>query len=201
MIDVSYPYFDINLSWLSNNYRLLLEANDESVPLRERLRFLSTYSNQTEEFYRVRIPNLLAMGEASDDIRAKLNIYPHSLLEHVYETLENQLREFNDILVTGILPALNEQGVHFYYKESFVSEHLPFIRNFFINKLFRYLQPVFLDGRRNSKVTFFETKQLYLVVRLNWSNDEQVDLYATVNVPSEPFGRFWNCRNMKEENT
>jgi len=190
MIDVAYPYFDINLSWLSNNYRLLLEANDETVPLRERLRFLGLYSYQTEEFYRVRIPNLLAMGEVSSDIRSKLNIYPESLLEHVYETLENQLREFNDILMSNVLPALHDQGVHLYYKERFAAEHLPFVRRFFINKLFRHLQPIFMDGRRNSKLVFFENRQLYLVVRLNRLESHSEDWFATVNIPTEPFGRF-----------
>ncbi len=190
MIDVSYPYFDTNLSWLSNNYRLLLEANDETVPVRERLRFLGLYSYQTKEFFRVRVPNLLAMREVSNDIRSKLNLYPQSLLEHVYETVDNQQREFNDILVSGIIPALNEQGVHLYYKEPFAAEHLPYLRKFFIDKLFRYLQPVFLEVRRSSKVTFFESHEIYLVVRLIYRGEPDEDLYAVVNIPTELFGRF-----------
>lgn len=190
MIDVSYPYFDTNLSWLSNNFRLLLEANDESVPVRERLKFMGQYAYQIEEFFRVRIPNLLAMGEVSKDIRAKLNVYPESLLEHVYETIDNQLREFDEILTTGILPALHDQGVHLYYQEEFAPEHVSYIRKFFIDKLFRYLQPVFLDGRRSSKITFFESKELYLVVHLVFKDDPEEDWYAVVNVPAEPFGRF-----------
>lgn len=190
MIDVSYPYFDTNLSWLSNNFRLLLEANDDTVPVRERLKFMGQYSYQIEEFFRVRIPNLLAMGEVSKDIRTKLNVYPESLLEHVYETVDNQLREFNEILVSRILPALNDQGVHLYYKETFAAEHLSFVRKFFIDKLFRYLQPVFLDGRRNSKISFFESKELYLIVHLVFKEDQDEDWYAIVNIPTEPFGRF-----------
>jgi polyphosphate kinase len=190
MIDVAYPYFDINLSWLSNNYRLLLEANDESVPLRERLRFLGLYSYQTEEFYRVRITNLLAMGEVSGDIRSKLNIYPQSMLEHVYETLENQLSEFNEILTANILPSLYDQGVHVYFREELAPEHFSYARKFFIDKLFRHLQPVFLDGKRNSKLIFFETKQLYLVVRLHRADCQPENWYSIVNVPVEPFGRF-----------
>ncbi|MCE7039505.1 polyphosphate kinase 1 [Dyadobacter sp. CY312] len=196
MIDVAYPYFDINLSWLSNNYRLLLEANDESVPLRERLRFLGLYSSQTEEFYRVRITNLLALAEVSGDIRAKLNIFPQSLFEHVYETLENQLLEFNEILTGGILPSLIEQGIHIYYNEAFSQEHISFARKFFINRLFRHLQPIFLDGRRNSKLVIFENRQLYLVVRLNRPDIQPESIYATVNVPSEPFGRFLELPEM-----
>jgi polyphosphate kinase len=190
MIDVSYPYFDPNLSWLSNNYRLLLEANDETVPVRERLRFLGIYAYQTKEFFRVRIPSLLAMGEVSNDIRVKLNLFPESLLEHIYETIENQLREFNDILVSRILPALTDQGVHLYYRQVFAAEHAAFLRKFFVDKLFRYLQPVFMDSRRSSKMPFFESRQLYLVVRLQLKEDMEEDWYATVNVPSEPFGRF-----------
>ncbi|MCE7070340.1 polyphosphate kinase 1 [Dyadobacter sp. CY327] len=190
MIDVAYPYFDTNLSWLSNNYRLLLEANDETVPVRERLRFLGIYAYQTKEFFRARVPSLLAMGEVSNDIRTKLNLFPESLLEHVYETVENQLREFNDILLTGILPALHEQGVHLYYRETFANEHLNFLRKFFVDKLFRHLQPVFLDSRRSSKMSFFESKQLYLVVRLQHRDDTEEDWYAIVNIPSELFGRF-----------
>ncbi|NIJ53711.1 polyphosphate kinase 1 [Dyadobacter arcticus] len=190
MIDVAYPYFDTNLSWLSNNYRLLLEANDETVPVRERLRFLGIYAYQTKEFFRVRVPNLLAMAEVSNDIRTKLNLFPESLLEHIYETVENQLTEFNEILVSGILPALIEQGVHLYYREPFAPDHQPYLRKFFIDKVFRCLQPVFLDSRRSSKTPVFESKQLYLVVRLQHREDSEEDWYASVNVPFEPFGRF-----------
>ncbi|MCF0069002.1 polyphosphate kinase 1 [Dyadobacter sp. CY261] len=190
MIDVAYPYFDTNLSWLSNNYRLLLEANDETVPVRERLRFLGIYAYQTKEFYRVRIPSLLAMGEVSNDIRSKLNIFPESLLEHVYETVENQLREFNDILTTSILPALLDQGVHLYYREAFIPEHAAFARRFFIDNLFRYLQPVFLDSRRTLKTPAFESKQLYLIVRMQHKQEADEDWYASVNIPAEPHGRF-----------
>ncbi|CAG4998664.1 Polyphosphate kinase [Dyadobacter sp. CECT 9275] len=189
MIDVAYPYFDINLSWLSNNYRLLLEARDENVPVRERLRFLGHYSYQTKEFFRVRIPSLLGMCEVSNDIRSKLNIFPQSLLEHVHETVENQQREFNEILTANILPALLGQGVHLYYQESIANEHLDFCRTFFIEKLFRFLQPVFLDTRRSSKTTVFEPRRLYLVLRLRRAM-EQDDLYATVNTPTDVFGRF-----------
>ncbi|QRQ99627.1 polyphosphate kinase 1 [Dyadobacter sandarakinus] len=190
MIDVAFPYFDTNLSWLSNNYRLLLEANDETVPVRERLRFLGHYAYQTKEFFRVRIPNLLAMGEVSNDIRNKLNLFPDSLLEHVFETVDNQLREFNDILTGSLLPALHEQGVHLYYREALAPEHLGFIRKFYIEKLFRHLQPVFLDSRRSVKTPFFEAHKIYLIVRMqHWESPEE-DWYALVNVPSDHFGRF-----------
>lgn len=190
MIDVTHPYFDVNLSWLSNNYRLLLEAKDETVPIRERVRFLGQYSYQTKEFYRLRLPSLLAMCEVSNDIRSKLNIYPESLLEHINETIDNQLNEFTDVLQNAILPGLFEQGVHLYYLELYSQEHSEFARSFFIEKLFRYLEPVFLDTRRSSKLALFETGQLYLIIRLQRLMQGETELYALVNIPTTIFGRF-----------
>ncbi|WP_025761335.1 polyphosphate kinase 1 [Dyadobacter tibetensis] len=190
MIDASYPYFDVNLSWLSNNYRLLLEAQDETVPVRERMHFLGQYAYQTNEFFRVRIPTILAMGEVSSDIRAKLNLFPQSLIEHVQETMENQLVEFHNILQNAVLPQLYEQGVHLYFQENFVNEHQEFSRYFFIEKLFRYLQPIFLESKKSAKFALFEPKRLYLVIRMQRLLQPDEDLYATVNIPTDLFGRF-----------
>ncbi|PWJ56739.1 polyphosphate kinase [Dyadobacter jejuensis] len=190
MIDASYPYFDVNLSWLSNNYRLLLEAQDDSVPVRERLQFLGHYAYQTNEFFRVRIPTIMAMGEVTSDIRSKLNIYPQSLIEHVRETIENQQIEFYNILSNKVLPELYEQGVHLYFQESFAAEHQSYSRYFFIEKLFRYLQPILLESKRSAKFAVFEPKKLYLVIRLQRLLQPDEDLYATVNIPTDSFGRF-----------
>ncbi|MBB5283499.1 polyphosphate kinase [Rhabdobacter roseus] len=190
MIDVSHPYFDTNLSWLSYNYRLLLEAKDESVPPRERLRFLALYSYHIDEFYRVRIPTLMAMKEVGPDILEKLNLYPEPLLEHIQETVDNQLSEFGDILSNRVLPDLAASGVHLYFKENFIPEHQDFVRKYFVDKVFRYLQPVFLNGRKSTKVTFFEPNRLYFVVRLLRRNDPREVWYAYVNIPSAQLSRF-----------
>jgi polyphosphate kinase len=53
-------FFNRDISWLSFNERVLLEANREHVPLQEKINFLSIYSSNLDEFYRVRIPSLMA---------------------------------------------------------------------------------------------------------------------------------------------
>jgi polyphosphate kinase len=190
MIDVSHPYFDNNLSWLSYNYRLLLEAKDETVPPRERLRFLALYSHHVDEFFRVRIPTLLAMREVGAEILEKLNLYPEPLLEHIYETAENQLNEFGDVLASQIVPDLQRHGVHLYFKENFSAEHEEFVQKYFVEKVFRYLQPVFLNGRRSPKVTIFEPNNLYFVLRLERRSEPSEAWFAYVNIPSQQIGRF-----------
>ena len=190
MIDVSHPYFDTNLSWLSYNYRLLQEAGNESVPPTERLRHLAQYSYQIDEFFRHRIPFLHAMRQVSKDVLDKLNLYPDTLLEHILETVENQLTRFDEILLGSVVPALREEELHLYFKEPFRKEHQDFIDSFFVEKVFRHLQPVFLEGRRNAKITFFEPDSLYFVLRLQRRGDSSEPCFAYVNIPVGEVGRF-----------
>lgn len=190
VIDVSHPYFDTNLSWLSYNYRLLQEAEDESVPATERLRHLAHYSYQIDEFFRNRIPLLNAMRGVSKDVLDKLNLYPDTLLEHILETVENQLTKFEEILASGVVPALREGELHLYFKEPFKDEHQDFVSNFFVEKVFRHVQPVFLEGRRSVKITFFEPDALYFVLRLQRRSDSSDPSFAYVNIPVAEVGRF-----------
>lgn len=167
-----------------------MEAKDESVPLKERLRFLAQYSNQMDEFFRVRFPMLLAMKEVSSDILEKLNIYPEPLLEHILETVDNQLGKFDDLLSTQLVPALKSQGTHFYFKEQYLPEHAEFVKRFFVDKVFRYIQPIFLNGRRGSKITFFEPNHLYFILRLIRRSEPGEIWYAYVNIPAKQIKRF-----------
>jgi polyphosphate kinase len=190
MIDVSHPFFDNNLSWLSYNYRLLLEAKDETVPIKERLRFLALYCYQVDEFFRVRIPLLSALQLVSSDILEKLNIYPEPLQEHILETVENQLTKFDDLLSSQIVPTLRAQGVHLYFKDQIKPGHHEFVQKYFFDKIFRYIQPVLLNGRKSSKMTFFEPNLIYFVMRLERKADPGEIWYAYVNIPSQQLGRF-----------
>ena len=58
---MEFNFFDRDTSWLGFNHRVLMEADDNNVPLLERLKFLSIYSGNLDEFYRVRIPTLQSL--------------------------------------------------------------------------------------------------------------------------------------------
>ena len=69
-MESKYHYFKRDISWLSFNHRVLLEADDDSLPLYERINFVSIYSSNLEEFYKIRVAEhkAIASGGHSDDI-------------------------------------------------------------------------------------------------------------------------------------
>jgi polyphosphate kinase len=197
MLDVSHPYFDSGLSWLSYTHRLLMEASDESVPLVERLRFLGRFAKEKDEFIKEKIPFNRAMTLASRDTLDKLNLYPETLLEHIRETLASQFQEFTHILTNSILPALREGGANLIFKTPFRQAHHEFLTNYFMKEVFRHIQPVFLNSRKSLKNIFPEPTVFHLIVRLykdlhaeSSSGDTEEFLYACVNIPVTHTSRF-----------
>ena len=102
-----------DISWLSFNARVLQEANDPTVPLKERIKFLGIFSNNTDEFFRVRVATLKRMIEFSEK-RKKLNMYmeedPQKILDQIQMTVLQQQNEFNRIW-NGIQKELKKQKI------------------------------------------------------------------------------------------
>src|SRR5689334_16046695 len=100
-------YFDRDISWLSFNERVLTEAANGDVPLYERLKFLAIYSSNLDEFYRVRIPSLIALS--------RLNKGRKGRLSEINAIIESHQNRYGQILREDLIPALRQQGVEFLY--------------------------------------------------------------------------------------
>ena len=158
-----YQYFKRDISWLSFNYRVLLEAEDEQLPLYERINFISIYSSNLEEFYQIRVAEHKAIlsGAKTDEY----SVYQSAvILQEINQEVNNQLEERIRIYKHKILPDLKKNHIIFYQSPEVEPFHEEFIRNFFTEEIFPYLQPVMVA--KEEIKTFLRDNRLYLAVRL-----------------------------------
>ncbi len=161
---MEYAYFKRDISWLSFNYRVLLEAEDDSLPLYERINFISIYSSNLEEFYKIRVADhkAVASGAVRSDEESRQSAA--ELLEEINREVNRQLEERIRIYEKKILPALRKNHVVFYQSRNVEPFHRDFVRRFFREEIFPYLAPVPVSKDR--VVSFLRDNRLYLAVRL-----------------------------------
>ena len=188
-------YFNRDISWLSFNYRVLEEADDESLPLYERLKFLAIYSSNLDEFYKVRVSEY-KYGYKNDDIDETKGEDPLKALHEINAIVDKQLKDFGRIFNQEILAQWNREGLILYQGElPTAPEHQTFIRDYFYQEVVPYLQPVLLT--RGTK-TFMRDNRLYLAIRLfrkkNGSDINKLKnrrpRYAVVKLPTNDMPRF-----------
>lgn len=162
-------YFNRDISWLSFNYRVLLEAEDETLPLYERINFMSIYSSNLEEFYKIRVADHKAIAAGvtrSDDESVQAAV---ELVDAINSEVNRQLEERIRIYEKKILPALRKNHIVFYQSPSVEPFHREFVRRFFREEIFPYLAPVPVS--RGRIVSFLRDNRLYLAIRLRRTAD------------------------------
>jgi polyphosphate kinase len=177
---MEFSFFDRDISWLGFNHRVLMEAGNDAVPLLERIKFLSIFSSNLDEFYRVRIPALLSLKKLE---QGKAN---SSLLVEIERVVTLQMEDLGVILESKIIPALKRNNIHLLYNEP-----IPvFLQNdcaeYFYNQVAGLLHPVILNETANGLL--IENNKLQLMVLLiNNLGEEEV---AIVNIPDDSIPRF-----------
>src|SRR5215204_543594 len=100
-----------DISWLSFNARVLQEAGDTDVPLPQRIRFLGIFSNNLDEFFRVRVAALKRMIEFGKKSKMHLELNPDTIIEEIQQIVVEQQREFERIW-KEILRELKKERIH-----------------------------------------------------------------------------------------
>src|SRR5215213_1410144 len=117
-----------DISWLSFNERVLQEAADPTVPLRERVKFLGIFSNNLDEFFRVRVATLKRMAELGG--KKKLDMHmeesPDKILEEIQAIVLDQQSDFNRIW-EGIFEELRREKIYLVNEQELTREQQKFV--------------------------------------------------------------------------
>jgi polyphosphate kinase len=182
--------YNRDLSWLGFNFRVLQEASDKEVPLFERMKFLSIFSSNLDEFFRVRYPAVIALSRLKEKTKLKASIETtDDIAEKIQLEVNRHLNIFGSTLTQEIIPELNNNGIVFYYDTPINSSHTREIKELFLSHVLAFIQPVFIED--NSNQAFMpENNQLYFVVTLR-EVDHGTLKQAIVNIPSGKLKRFF----------
>ncbi|WP_294473103.1 RNA degradosome polyphosphate kinase [uncultured Bacteroides sp.] len=163
-MESKYNYFKRDISWLSFNYRVLLEATDERLPLYERINFISIYSSNLEEFYKIRVADHKAVASGATESDEETVQSARELVEDINREVTRQLDDRVRIYEQKILPALRKSHIIFYQDRHVEPFHQQFVRDFFREEIFPYLQPVPVS--KDQIVSFLRDNRLYLAIRV-----------------------------------
>ena len=129
-MESKYNYFKRDISWLSFNYRVLLEALDEHLPLYERINFISIYSSNLEEFYKIRVADHKAVASGATESDEETVQSARELVEEINHEVNRQLDDRVRIYEEKILPALRKNHIIFYQDRHVEPFHSSLSRTF-----------------------------------------------------------------------
>ena len=170
-MESKYNYFKRDISWLSFNYRVLLEALDERLPLYERINFISIYSSNLEEFYKIRVADHKAVASGATESDEETLQSARELVEEINKEVTRQLDDRVRIYEEKLLPALRKNHIIFYQDRHVEPFHQQFIKDFFREEIFPYLQPVPVS--KDKIVSFLRDNRLYLAIRVYPKKEEK----------------------------
>lgn len=176
-------YVNRELSWIEFDYRVLGEARDKSIPLFERLKFLSITASNLDEFYMVRVASLKDMVHAKYTKPDIAGLKPGEQLEKIsektHELVALQYSTFN----RSLLPALKQNGLHFILNHEDLSEEEgQFVDSYFERDVYPVLTPMAVDSSR--PFPLIRNKSLNIAALLKKKSGEEELEFAMVQVPS-----------------
>ena len=181
------PYINREISWLSFNERVLQEAADTSTPLIERLKFLGIFSNNRDEFYRVRVATINRLSKLGKKAIAIYGDDPKELLAKLQRKVIEQQKHFEDIY-QDLLLQLAKQNVFIINEKHLNPSQEKYVKEYFHDEVVSTLFPIIVDEHKS--FPYMKDKSGYLFVRLISNSANKKNKYALIEIPSNSTSRF-----------
>lgn len=183
------------LSWLSFNERVLQEALDESNPLTERMRFLGIYSNNMDEFFRVRVAFVRRMMMVHNQPSVQgFDGTPAELFEEIRNVVLSQQRKMQ-VAYKKILQSLEKENIFHIHENELSPEQEKELKDYFNLKLKHAIVPIILN--KNTPFPRLKDSGIYLAVKMEWDK-RQKKRFALIKIPTA-FSRFYRMSTGDKE--
>lgn len=176
-----------DLSWLAFNARVLQEARDTSVPVYDRLRFLGIFSNNLDEFFRVRVATLNKMIRLGKAAKVHLEANPEKILRKIQQTVIAQQAEFDEIYA-GIIGEMEKMGIFIKNEKQLSRRQKEYIRIYFDEKVRTQIVPLMIESIPH--MPLLRDKSIYLACVLGNTNNPMLQRYALIEIPTKVLPRF-----------
>ncbi len=177
-------YVNRELSWLEFNYRVLSEARDKSIPLFERLKFLSITASNLDEFFMVRVASLKDMVHAGYEKPDIAGMKPKQQLEKIAEKTHELVNLQYSTYSRSLVPALKQQGLRVIVShEDLTKEEGEYVDRYFHDYVYPVLTPMAVDSSRPFPLVRNKTLNIAALVKKKSGEDDTLD-FAMVQVPS-----------------
>ncbi len=185
-MDKHMKYLHRDVSWMYFNHRILQEAQKETVPLLERLSFLGIYSNNLDEFFRVRVASISRIAEYDDKNAREEYKEARALLKAINKLNNAYSKEYQEA-VENVTACLRKEGICLVNEKEIDAEQQAYVHDFFRRELNGHLAPIWLDS-----VKRFDDEAddcIYLAVKLSREGVKR-NYYALLPLPVSRVGRF-----------
>lgn len=177
-----------DITWLAFNERVLQEAMDEKVPLHLRIRFLGIFSNNLDEFFRVRVAGLKRAMDFKEKVIAESFYQPPSkILQKINDIVMRQQQNF-DKTWKKIQGEMADHHVFIKTSKNLTAKQKEFVRGYFDEVVESNVIPILLH--ENTPMPYMRDKSLYLGVAMRKKDWQYSSNYAIIEIPSRFVGRF-----------
>jgi len=183
---MSKSFIPKEISWLSFNERVLQEAENKEVPLIERFKFLGIYSNNLDEFFRVRVATLKRLTLFGEKSKEVLGYSPKATLKKIHEIVLLQNSRFEKIY-SSLIQELDKHKIYIINEKQLNTEQSDFVRNYFNSEVRSRLMPFLIEQDANLPNLTDDAIFLAIILKHRKKNEKR---YAILEIPTTVIPRF-----------